>query len=58
MTHREITVPHLFDDDGESYYILPSGFENSYILVNESPVDLLARHITQKERDALLRQSP
>lgn len=37
----------LIHDEGESFYVLPSGFEDTHILVNESPVDLEVTHITE-----------
>lgn len=37
------------DNDGEVYYILPSGFKGKKILVNESPVDLTIKHINEED---------
>jgi hypothetical protein len=49
MDKQIIEVGFLFDDSGESYYILPSGFEDMFILVNESPSELLVDYISEAD---------
>ena len=56
MTIKETLVEQLYDDSGEVWYILPSGFVNRHIFVSESPVGLEVRLITTEERAALLEQ--
>ena len=53
MIRKDITVTQFYDDSGECYYLLPSGFENKGILVNESPVDLSVRHVKLKDIERL-----
>jgi hypothetical protein len=54
MTIKEITVQMVYDDSGETFFILPSGFPGLHVRVNESPTDLEAKHITPEELAALL----
>jgi hypothetical protein len=49
MTVRTIEIKMVYDDSGECYYILPSGFADTVIVVNESPVDLEVRHMSIEE---------
>lgn len=37
------------EDNGEAYYVLPSGFKGKKILVNESPVDLTIKHVNEED---------
>lgn len=49
VTKKIIEITLYYDDSGESYYVLPSGFEDKLILVNESPVDLTVRHMNKED---------
>ena len=45
-----VTVDCFYDEDsGEKYFVLPSGFNGTAILVGESPVDLEVRHVTAEQ---------
>jgi hypothetical protein len=50
MPKKIIEVPRYYDEDeGESYYVLPSGYRGRHILVNESPVDLRVTYIHDEQ---------
>ena len=51
---RKIEIDSFYDDSGEMYYILPSGYEDMWLLVSESPIDLTIRHISRTERGSIL----
>jgi hypothetical protein len=52
MNQKQITIDCIWEDD-ESFFIIPSGFKDRYIVVNESPVDLEVKHVNKKEIDLL-----
>lgn len=54
MNKKTITVDVYYDDnDPDSYIILPSGFADKYILVNESPAELVVQHISEAQRSVI-----
>ncbi len=51
IVRKTIMVEMIYDDSGETYFVLPSGFQNMVIIVNENPVDLTARHLLKDQVD-------
>jgi len=45
LSHQKVTVDLYYDDSGETFFVLPSGFADKCVVVNESPVDLRAWHV-------------
>jgi hypothetical protein len=57
MNKKQLLISLYYDDSGEAYFILPSGYENKHILVNESPADLSVKlidndHLARLEDEA------
>ena len=50
MTKQQLQATLYYDgESGEAYYVLPSGWEGKYILVNESPVGLSVTYINDDQ---------
>lgn len=50
MIKRRVKVKSIIDDD-EVFYLLPSGLQDTWILVNESPTELTVRHISTEQKE-------
>lgn len=57
MHKKTITIDCYYDDSGESYYIIPSGFKGMVIVVNESPIDCSAWLANEDEAERLFSEA-
>lgn len=51
---QQIDVSRITRESGEVFYLLPSGFKDTWIQVLESPTELAVRHIDAVELAELL----
>ena len=58
MNKKTLTIDCYYDDyNGESYYLIPSGFRGVVIVVNESPVDCSAWHANKDEAELMFSEA-